>query len=92
MEGQADKRPDLKDLRDSGEIEENADNVIALYRESYYNTKADKIAEFIVRKARDGQRDAIARLAFVESIMSFEKLAATQEATEAKYRIQYAVN
>jgi replicative DNA helicase len=75
VEGQADKRPDLKDLRDSGEIEENADNVIALYRESYYNPKADKVTEFIIAKARDGQRGAVAKLSFVESLMSFEALA-----------------
>ncbi len=75
VEGQADRRPDLKDLRDSGEIEENADNVIGLYRESYYNTKADKVTEFIIAKARDGQRGAVAKVAFIESLMSFESLA-----------------
>ncbi len=74
VEVQGDKRPDLKDLRDSGEIEENADTVTALYRESYYNTKADCIAELINRKAREGERNARAQFAFIAEHMSFEPL------------------
>lgn len=73
LEGQTDRRPDLKDLRDSGEIEENADNVIALYREKYYDPRSDKTAEFISRKSRDGERNIIARAVFLEESMSFER-------------------
>lgn len=58
VEKQQEKRPQLSDLRDSGEIEENADNVWMMYRESYYNntgfipTKDE--TELWVRKFRNG--------------------------------------
>lgn len=80
VEGQSDKRPDLKDLRDSGEIEENADNVVALYREAYYQPGADDVAELIVRKARDGERNAGARYVFKPEWMSFERMAVNETA------------
>lgn len=71
-----DKRPDLKDLRDSGEIEENVDTAAALYRDSYYSDNSlDNTAELINRKARDGERNARARFAFIAPYMSFEPLA-----------------
>lgn len=75
VEGQADKRPDLKDLRDSGEIEENADNVIALYRDAYYNQGAEDVAELIMRKARDGERNGSAHFIFKAAWMGFERMA-----------------
>lgn len=76
VEGQSDKRPDLKDLRDSGEIEENADNVIGLYREKYYTPAADDItAEILIRKCREGQRNAVVKMGFIESTMAFVPLA-----------------
>jgi len=77
VEGQADKRPDLKDLRDSGMIEENADNVIGLYRDKYYDPRSaegNKI-EFLFAKARDGERGARPAMAFLEQFGSFEILA-----------------
>jgi len=51
------KRPILSDLRDSGSIEQDADNVIMVYRDEYYNPDTDKnnIMELLVRKARDGE-------------------------------------
>ena len=78
VERQADKVPDLKDLRDSGEIEENADNVIALYRDAYYTNSADnKRAEFWIRKARGGGgiRNAKATMIYLPEFTSFENLA-----------------
>lgn len=75
VEGQSDRRPDLKDLRDSGEIEENADTVTALYRDSYYtDSQTDKTAELINRKAREGERNARATFVFLPGHMSFEPL------------------
>ena len=74
VESQVNKQPDLKDLRDSGELEENADNVIVIHRPSYYDGSADLTAELIVRKARDGERNFVARQAFTKW-MSFEPLA-----------------
>lgn len=57
-EARDEKRPQLADLRDSGQIEENADNVIMLYRESYYDdddSKNEKYSttEALIRKFRD---------------------------------------
>lgn len=76
VEAQSDKRPDLKDLRDSGEIEENADNVIGLYRDKYYKPASPKgnTAELWIRKARDGERDVLVEMAFLTPHMSFEPL------------------
>lgn len=75
VEGQQDKRPDLKDLRDSGEIEENADNVIGLYRGRYYDPKADMVAELLIRKCRDGARGDKAEMVFQDRYMGFERKA-----------------
>jgi replicative DNA helicase len=52
-----DRRPLLSDLRDSGEIEQDADTTMMLYRDELYNEDSqDKgMAEIIVRKQRDGQ-------------------------------------
>jgi len=56
-EGRQDKRPVLSDLRESGAIEQDADVVIGLYRESYYNKDCENpnSAEAIVLKNRKGQ-------------------------------------
>lgn len=54
-EARQDKRPNLSDLRDSGAIEQDADIVMMLYRESYYDDKAEQsTAEVIVVKNRHG--------------------------------------
>lgn len=55
-EKREDKRPQLSDLRESGEIEQDADVVIMVYRDSYYNGDPSEpgYAEFILRKQREG--------------------------------------
>ncbi len=53
-ESRNDKRPMLSDLRDSGAIEQDADMVLFLYRDEYYNTESEKSAEVIVAKNRHG--------------------------------------
>lgn len=60
-ESRADKRPMLSDLRESGAIEQDADIVIALYREGYYNkeTEFPNAAEAIVLKNRHGETGTI---------------------------------
>ena len=56
-EGRSDKRPVLSDLRESGSIEQDADCVMMLYRDDYYNpnTEEKNIAECIVAKNRHGE-------------------------------------
>lgn len=55
-EQRTDHRPVLSDLRDSGSIEQDADMVMFLYRDDYYNQETDKknISECIIAKFRNG--------------------------------------
>ncbi|MDX1556268.1 MAG: replicative DNA helicase [Xanthomonadales bacterium] len=56
-EERTDKRPMLSDLRESGALEQDADIVMGLYREAYYNEHCEnpRKAELIVLKNRDGE-------------------------------------
>lgn len=75
-EERQDKRPVLSDLRDSGNIEQDADVVIMLYRDEYYNPNSqDKgIAEVLIRKNRQG-KTGVVPLAFIGNQTRFEVLA-----------------
>lgn len=56
VEGRADKRPMMSDLRDSGEVEQDADIVVMLHREALYSDSPEwaGLAEALVRKNRNG--------------------------------------
>jgi len=56
VENRINKRPILSDLRESGSIEQDADLVLMLYRDSYYNSnnKPIDITELIIAKQRNG--------------------------------------
>jgi replicative DNA helicase len=76
VEQRHDKRPLLSDLRDSGAIEQDADMVMFLYRDEYYNPDSDDkgIAEIIVGKHRNGPTGKI-QLAWMEQYTKFASLA-----------------
>ncbi|MCM8792130.1 MAG: replicative DNA helicase [Candidatus Omnitrophica bacterium] len=75
VESRADHRPQLSDLRESGAIEQDADLVILLLREEYYNPTEENegIAEVIIAKQRNGPIGSI-KLAFIKEYTRFENI------------------
>ena len=76
-ESRTDKRPMLSDLRDSGSIEQDADTVIFLYRDEYYDKeKSDEgsVAEVIIAKNRHGSQGTV-KVGWVGRYTKFRSLA-----------------
>jgi replicative DNA helicase len=72
-----DKRPQLSDLRESGAIEQDADTIIFIYRDEYYNpetTNSKGIAELIISKQRNGPTGKVLTR-FTASCTRFDNLA-----------------
>ena len=70
------KRPLLSDLRESGAIEQDADNIIFIYRDDYYNKEdSDEqgIAELILAKHRNGATDTV-KVRFEREYTKFSNL------------------
>ena len=79
LKSRHDKRPMLSDLRESGAIEQDADVVMFLYREEYYNPDSIEhagVAEVIVAKNRNGPT-ATTNLSFLPRFAVFKDFAAT---------------
>ncbi len=75
VEQRADHRPMLSDLRESGAIEQDADIVMFLYRDDYYNEDSEKknIAEVIIAKHRGGSTGSI-ELAWLGNYTKFANI------------------
>jgi len=75
VESREGHRPRMSDLRESGSIEQDADVIILLHREDYYDPdKKDGTAELIIAKQRNGPVGVV-KLAFLSNFMRFESLA-----------------
>jgi len=76
VEARTDHRPQLSDLRESGAIEQDADVVVLILREEYYNPTPENqgMAEAIIAKQRNGPVGSL-NLAFIKEYTRFENIA-----------------
>jgi replicative DNA helicase len=83
VESRTDHRPQLSDLRESGAIEQDADVVVLILREEYYNPSPDNqgIAEVIIGKQRNGPVGSL-KLAFIKEFTRFDNLSRMDNSLE----------
>jgi len=82
VEKRVDKKPQLSDLRESGAIEQDADSVIMLHREDYYDPETDKkwLTDICLRKNRNGPVGET-EIYFEKEIMKFTELKTKSDGT-----------
>jgi replicative DNA helicase len=75
VEGQTNKRPSMADIKDSGDIEQDADVIFLLYRDEYYNpdTPDKGVMEVAVDKNRNGPT-GVCKVLFNPSVGQFRNL------------------